>query len=325
MRLATCGLIAVVVALPGAARAGLFEGNHPKVKAGTEAFNKGDYEGALRLYEEADKELPHRPELLYNLGDVYMKLGRTDDAKRAFEAALGGADDSLKARDYFNLGNAFVGLNQTDDAIAAYRQALKVDPNLEPARRNLELLLRKLKQQPPPEKKPTPGDGGTPDAGVPDAGQDGGQGDASQQDQQDAGQDGGQGDAGGPDGGQLDAGLDGGADAGADGGQSDGGQGDGGAGDGGGEADAGSPDAGEQQDGGGGQGKSEQPDGGSPDAGEQDGGVASAPEETSVEPENVDRQKAEQLLDAVRRNEKQFLMHQHKRKGKKSARPEKDW
>ena len=321
MRLALCGLFAAAaLALPGAARAGLFEGNHPKVKAGTEAYHQGDFDGALRLYEEADKELPKRPELLYNLGDTYMKLGRTDDAKRAFEAALGGADDSLKARDYFNLGNAFATLNQTDDAIAAYRQALKADPSLEPARRNLELLLRKLKQQPPPEKKPTPGDGGTPDAGVPDAGEDGGQGDASQQDQPDAGQDGGQGDAGQSDGGEPDGGLDAGADAGADGGQ-----GDGGSGDGGGEADAGSPDAGQRQDGGGGQGESDQADGGSPDAGGPDGGQAAEPEETPVEPENVDKQEAEQLLDAVRRNEKQFLMHQHKRKGNKSARPDKDW
>ena len=304
MRLALCGLFtAAALALPGAARAGLFEGNHPKVKAGTEAYHQGDFDGALRLYEEADKELPKRPELLYNLGDTYMKLGRTDDAKRAFEAALGGADDSLKARDYFNLGNAFATLNQTDDAIAAYRQALKADPSLEPARRNLELLLRKLKQQPPPEKKPTPGDGGTPDAGVPDAGQDGGQGDAGQSD-----------------GGEPDGGLDAGADAGADGGQ-----GDGGSGDGGGEADAGSPDAGQRQDGGGGQGESDQADGGSPDAGGPDGGQAAEPEETPVEPENVDKQEAEQLLDAVRRNEKQFLMHQHKRKGNKSARPDKDW
>ena len=52
---------------------------------------------------------------------------------------------------------------------------------------------------------------------------------------------------------------------------------------------------------------------------------ASAPEEVSTEPEQIERQAAEDLLDALRRNEKQFLMYQQKGKGKSRVDPEKDW
>jgi tetratricopeptide (TPR) repeat protein len=278
MRRALRGLLGVLVAAQAVpAWAGILEGNHPKVAQGTEAYHRGDYEGALRFYEEAREELPRKAVLDFNLGDVYMKLGRPDDARRAFEAALSEAGDDLKVRDYYNLGNALASLNREADAMDAYRQALKVDPSFEPARHNLEVLLRKKTQ---PQQKPVQGDGGLPDAGPDAGGNDGGDG-----------KDGGSSDSGGSDGG---------ADGGTDGG------GDGGAGDVGRQGDAG---------------------GESPDASSgQDGGTMANDEQQPPEPPKpVDRQEAERLLEAVRRNEKQFLMQQHKQKVKQRAHPEKDW
>ena len=301
--LASLCLFSTAALAPGLARAGLLEGNHPKVQQGTEAYQKGDWDGALRAYEEAQKELPNSPELQYNLGDVYMKLGRNDDARRSYEAALGKASDKLKPRDYFNLGNALVGLDQKDDAVAAYRQALKLDPNFEPARHNLEVLLRKKN---PPQNSPMPGDGGTPPDGGHDGGTDGGRGADGGKSKDSS--DGGASDASSGDGGG------GGDDAAVDGGRSDGGQGksDGGQGDGG------------QKDGGGDGGTQGNGDGGSPDSGGQDGGNMAPSEQQPPEPpKSVDKQEAQRLLDAVRRNEKQFLMHQ--KKAKTPARPEKDW
>lgn len=281
---------AAALATTGAARAaGLLEGNHPLVEEGTRAYENGDYEGALRAYEGARRELPRSAELDYDLGDVYMKLGRADDAKRSFEAALSKAGDSLKPRDYFNLGNALVKLGQREDAIAAYRQALKLDPGFEAARHNLEVLLLDKSSKP---NSPSAGDGGTPDGGSA------------------AGKDAGSSNDGGTGGDSRDAGADGGgADASPDGGQGDGGS----------SGDAGT---GEGADGG---PRPEEPshprDGATLDGGSQDGGTMSQAEPSKP----VDRQEAERLLDALRRNEKQFLMQQHQQKVKQRARPEKDW
>jgi Tfp pilus assembly protein PilF len=286
---------------PSLAHAGLLEGNHPKVQQGTEAYGKGDWEGALKAYEEAQRELPNNPELQYNLGDAYMKLGRTDDARRAYEAALAKAGDKLKPRDYYNLGNAFVGLNQKDDAVTAYRQALKLDPSFEPARHNLEVLLRK--KNPPQQGPPSPGDGGTP----PDAGRDAGPAN-------DGGKSKDSSDGGGSDASSGDGGQSGASDASSDAGGGDGGQG---------KADGGKGGDGGQGGDGGSQG---QGDGGTTaDGGSQDGGNMSQdqrPPEQATPVKDVDVQR---LLDAVRRNEKQFLMEQHNRKKDARRRPEKDW
>ncbi len=325
-------LLAAVAVLFAAApaSAGLLESNHALVEQANEAYAKGDYEGALKLYDEAERDLPRSAELHYNRGNALMKLGRSDDARKSYERALTGAGDGLKARDYYNLGNAFSALGKEQEAISAWRQSLKVDPKFEPARHNLELtLLRKQKQPPPDQNKQEPGDGGTPDGGQQDAGQsDGGQSDGGQDGGTDGGQDGGgQGqDDGGQDagtsgdGGESDGGADGGGDGGegqqADGGQQqqDGGTntGDGGSG----------TDGGQQQ-----SDSSEQQDAGSgPDGGAEDAGSASAAEQTEQEkPKDVDRQRAEQLLDAIRRNEKQFLMHQQQQKKGKVRVPERDW
>ncbi len=293
-------LLAAALAVPSLARAGLFEGDHPLVQQGTRAYHAGDFDGARQAYEEAARQLPGRAELDYNLGDVYMKLGRPDDAKRAFQAALGQADDSLRARDYYNLGNALAGLDQKQDAIAAYRQALKVDPHFEPARHNLEVLLRK-----PPPSQPSPGDGGQGDGGQ-DAGHDGGQDGGQKKDNRDAGQsDGGDGGAGEPNPGADAATGDGGRDA-ATGDGGDGG------------ADAGSPQKSEHGDGGG-------SDGGTADASSADGGSKESREAEAADPKKVDRQEADRLLDAMRRNEKQFLMEQHNKKARPRANPERDW
>jgi tetratricopeptide (TPR) repeat protein len=285
----TLGAVAASLALclaPRAAHAGLFQANHPKVAEGNAAYGKGEWDRAREAYESAAQELPRSAEVQYNLGDVYLKMGRTDDAKRAFEAALAGADAQLKTRGYFNLGNAFAALNDPANAMAAYRQALKVDPGFEPARHNLEVLLRK---KDPPQDRPQQGDGGTPDGGSsPDGGK------------PNEPPDGGSADSGAPDAG----GADGGADDGDAGGRSDGG---------------------ESQDGGG-EGQGTQ--GSSADGGTSalDGGTPSQSQSAPQEqPKQIDRQEAERLLDAVRRNEKQFLMQQHQEKGKRRARPDKDW
>ena len=93
----------------------------------------------------------------------------------------------------------------------------------------------------------------------------------------------------------------------------------------------------------------EDDDGGAPDASQEDGGKdadasqqeerdageeddagtpppqGGRPQEASTRPEQIERREAEELLDALRRNEKQFLMYQQKGKVKSRVDPEKDW
>ena len=320
-------LLALGLLLPSGARAvGLLEKEHPLVQQGRQAFEAGRYEDALSAFEQAKKERPNDPAVEFNRGDALMKLGRYDEAQKAFQqVAEANGQPELRQKATYNLGNVHAMTGNTREALKAYRRALTLNPADQLARHNYEVLLKNL---PPPEKGK--GDGGTDagqDAGM-DAGQDGGR--------PDSGTDGGQTDGGSPqDDGGMDGGQDGGSDAGQDGGQGDAGQGDGGQGDGGqgdggmdgGQGDAGQGDAG--MDGG------EGGDGGQGDGGqgedqgdESDGGTEGEMEDVGdggVNPEDVDRQEAERLLDAMKQNEKNLQMWRFQQKKRQRNPNEKDW
>jgi tetratricopeptide (TPR) repeat protein len=194
-------LTAVVLGIALPARAtSPFEREDPAVAEANKAYAKGEYDKALRGYEDALIRMPDDARLAYDRGNALYKLGRHDEARQAYLTALGSGETSLKAQDYFNLGNALWDLDKKDEAAQAYQRALLLDPSFDDARHNLELLL-----QPPP-----PQDGGTPDAGNKDGGA--GDGGGQQPSSPDGGSnsDGGSSDGGGGKGGKQDQGRDGG-------------------------------------------------------------------------------------------------------------------
>jgi tetratricopeptide (TPR) repeat protein len=329
MRLVVLG----TVLWAGAAWAlGPFEKNHPRAAEGLAAMEAGNYEEALRAFEEARRELPQSAALDYDRAQALARLGRLEEAKALYSRlAQGAPEPRLKQKAWYDLGNVHAQLSERQEAIAAYRRALMLDPTDADARHNLELVLRNLKppQPPPPDGGAQDGgsDGGeTPDAGPSDGGL-----------APDGGQDGGV-DGGGQDGGAADGGgQDGGSDGGQGRGSADGGPGDAGTSDGG--QDGGEQGEGEQQPGDGGE-----PQGGRADAGQQDGGGEGegergldggwdAGEETSevgygdggVDVEELERAEAERLLDAMRQNEKNLQLWRFQRKKRPRNAEEKDW
>lgn len=262
------GLSAWLVLGPEAVALGPLQRNHPAVEEGMKAYEEGRYEDALRDFEQAKKELPSSAALDFNRGNALYKLGRQEEAKEAYRRVAETERSDLKEKDYYNLGNAWAELGNAKEAVSAYRQALKLNPQDEDARHNLEVVLRKL---PPPKSTP---DGGAPppDAGPPDGGDGGSSSDPG-----------------------ADGGTDGG-DAGSDAGQA-GGPGDAGPQDGG--ADAGhsqqaNPQGEPQQDGG--------PDAGSEQS--EEGGVDAG----SLEQAPLTKEEAERMLDSMRQNEKNLQL-----------------
>jgi len=274
-----------LLASTGAQAQNFFQRPDPGVAAANEHYQKGEYDQALRGYEDAAREHPNTPELDFDRGNALFKLERRDEARAAYLSALAAPDGHFKAQDYYNLGNALWDLDRKDAAADAYQRALMLDPTLEDARHNLELLLA-----PPP-----PQDGGPPDGGNGD----GGTGDGGKSQGADGGQK-------GSDGGQEHA--DGGQNSG-DGGQS---------GDGGAEQkpkDSPKESKGAQDGGHGGQdGGAQQPP---PEQQKQQ------PQNAQTEP--LDQQKSEQLLDALRQREKSLQLWKFRNKPQRTKSAEKDW
>jgi len=128
-------------------------------RQGNRLYHQGQYDEALSAYQKAQAEQPDLAELHYNVGNT---LHRKEDYQSAAAETLQGlskADPDLRAQAYYNLGNSFYRQGQFAEAIAAYKEALKLNPDDQDAKHNLELARQQLEQQqltPSPEPSQCP-------------------------------------------------------------------------------------------------------------------------------------------------------------------------
>src|ERR1700751_1638812 len=120
-------------------------------------YRNGDYEAALDLWQDELKTHPHDPLLNLNAGNAAYRLDRFDQAFDNYSEAMNSPNSTLRENAYYNGGNSLfkAGENQEDvegqvmnyyDAKYLYEQALDIDPNDAAAKKNLDLLLRRIKE-----------------------------------------------------------------------------------------------------------------------------------------------------------------------------------
>ncbi|MFA5074549.1 MAG: tetratricopeptide repeat protein [Candidatus Babeliales bacterium] len=150
-------------------------------------YDQKNYNKVKEILEQEQVDNPNDPELNYNLGDIYYKLGKFNEAEfnfqRAIENCLNDKSDyqkRLKEFSYFNLGNIFyknclkilgpdwqkkdfqrsdnkildLAINEVKRTIENYKKALELDNkdkkvkvNLKEAEKLLKELEEKLKKQ----------------------------------------------------------------------------------------------------------------------------------------------------------------------------------
>jgi Ca-activated chloride channel family protein len=125
---------------------------------GLEAYENKDYETALNAFIKTQLDDPERPEIYYNIGNTYYKLGKYDEARAHYQKVLTDDDLILKHKTLFNLGNAEFRAGRLEEAIHQYEAALKLKPNDEMARKNIEFVkkVQEAQQQSRPDEPPVP-------------------------------------------------------------------------------------------------------------------------------------------------------------------------
>lgn len=130
-----------------------FEKQQDEVSRANELVDEGNFEEALKLYDEAQAKVPTTPELSYNRGRALLGLERWEEAQEAFARALETEDPSLRFDAYTNLGLALAGKEEWSEAYDAFRAALRIAGNrpdlidkdrVDATRRDLEVAFRKL-------------------------------------------------------------------------------------------------------------------------------------------------------------------------------------
>jgi protein O-mannosyl-transferase len=102
----------------------------------------GRYQDAIEEYKQAIKIKPGYVSAHSNLGDIYAKLGRYQDAIESSKQAIRIQPDFVLA--HHNLGVVYGNLGRYQDAIEEYQQAIRINPYLAEAHCNLGVAYYKL-------------------------------------------------------------------------------------------------------------------------------------------------------------------------------------
>jgi Ca-activated chloride channel homolog len=122
-------------------------------EAGRADYAKGSHPQALQAFERAAAARPQDPAVRFNVADGLYKNGRYDEAATLFKSLGDDTKSGLAGSSRYNLGNSLFQKQDYRGAVQAYRDALRAMPGDADTRRNLELSLRKLKEQEEQKKR----------------------------------------------------------------------------------------------------------------------------------------------------------------------------
>jgi len=116
---------------------------------------KGNWEEAKDLFKKMLVDRSQEPDFLYDSGVASFKTKDFKQAGAYFQSVTENdyASDSLKEQAYFNLGNTNVELQNLKEAVKNYEDVLKINPENEKAKYNLEILKKMLEQQQQQQKQ----------------------------------------------------------------------------------------------------------------------------------------------------------------------------
>lgn len=124
-----------------------------KVREGNKLFKEQKFDAAQNKYQDALLEDPGSPLIQFNVGDAnYMKKDY-QKAQEFFQKTLKSSDALLQSKTHYNIGNTLYRMNKLPESILEYQQALKLNPNDQDAKYNLEYVRNKLKQNSKPQQQ----------------------------------------------------------------------------------------------------------------------------------------------------------------------------
>lgn len=123
--------------------------SYKKNNRGQKALLNKNHDKALEYFTEAWEQEPKNQKILYNLGNVFYKTQDYDKAVSLYQKSLEkNVISTEKAAMYYNLGNSYYQKNNWEKARKMYEKTLHLYPDDIAAKINLELSLKKEKENP---------------------------------------------------------------------------------------------------------------------------------------------------------------------------------
>ena len=125
----------------------------PFIVRGNELYKQQQYDKAAEEYKKATEQNSKSAEAQYNLGNALSKMKKQEEAVKAFESATDKTNDkSFKSKAGYNKGVMYSKEKKLTESIEAYKFALRLNPDDNEARENLQKALNELKKQQPPKQ-----------------------------------------------------------------------------------------------------------------------------------------------------------------------------
>lgn len=115
---------------------------------GNQFYRQFQFDLAETQYRKALEYEPENEKAKYNLANALQRQTKYDEAAKLLEE-LGNSstENSIKSAAYYNQGVAYTKMKNLDASIESYKKALRLNPNDQEARENLEKALLQKKNQ----------------------------------------------------------------------------------------------------------------------------------------------------------------------------------
>lgn len=118
------------------------------IRKGNLLYKQKNYEGSKEAYSKALAENPANPTANYNLGNANYRSDKHDDAIQLYDNTITNSTDKpIREKAFYNKGVALSKEKKLPESIDAWKESLKLDPNDNEARENLQKALIELKKQ----------------------------------------------------------------------------------------------------------------------------------------------------------------------------------
>ena len=124
------------------------------ISKGNQYYQQTQFDLAESEYRKALEVRPENAIAQYNLANALQKQKKYDEAVQVLERLYGtAADPKLKSAAAYNQGVAHTKQKALEASIESYKKALRLRPDDQEARENLQKALRELKKQQEEQQK----------------------------------------------------------------------------------------------------------------------------------------------------------------------------
>lgn len=121
-----------------------------KVSEGNRNYNDGKFSESIKNYRDAEKYAPGESEkklLEFNRGNAEFRMNNHNSAIAGYLNSMNSGDPEVQKKALYNIGTAYMKSGKKREAAENFIRALRIDPSYEKAKRNLEYLLKRERQE----------------------------------------------------------------------------------------------------------------------------------------------------------------------------------